>query len=428
MAARGRKLRRLGLALAVLGATLVLLELGARGYLRWRGAPYDGDATRAELRVIESRLADDLPLPARESDQTGRHPGSRETLHPYLGFENPNGLPAFARELLESRRAREGDKRFRVMLLGGSVAGIFDRLGRRPLAELLESDPRFAGRQLIFANLARPAFKQPQPYLYLSWALSMGVRPDAVLVIDGFNEVSMAQANAARGLHPNFPSYAQWMSVAQSAASDEGLLVLWSEVRERKQALARATERALSAPVFESALLGHLLRRWVLGRDASYARAQVEYLEALTAVEIEPTLLGPPFEGTPDDALRTAIECWYECSLLTQALCASLDIPYLHVLQPTLFDPGSKPRSPEEREIAAKQPGWVPGVEQGYPRLRELGAALRERGVVFLDASGIFAEVDETLYHDVCHFGEAGNRRLAEAIAPVLLELVGAPR
>jgi hypothetical protein len=61
------------------------------------------------------------------------------------------------------------------------------------------------------------------------------------------------------------------------------------------------------------------------------------------------------------------------------------------------------------------------GVRLGYPKLRAAGAELAAQGVPFLDASHVFADVQDTLYYDACHFDKRGNGLLAELLAPALL-------
>ncbi|MEO0653147.1 MAG: hypothetical protein AAFZ65_20895 [Planctomycetota bacterium] len=67
---------------------------------------------------------------------------------------------------------------------------------------------------------------------------------------------------------------------------------------------------------------------------------------------------------------------------------------------------------------------WLRGVVEGYPRLREAGAALAAEGIAFFDASRVFAEVQETLYFDSCHFDARGNQILAQAIGAFLEDCV----
>jgi lysophospholipase L1-like esterase len=104
------------------------------------------------------------------------------------------------------------------------------------------------------------------------------------------------------------------------------------------------------------------------------------------------------------------------------AVCRTHDIPFLHVLQPTLHDAGAKPRTAEEIEKGAMGPAWQAAVERGYPLLRAAGEELAREGVPFVDATRVFADVETTLYFDACHFGPEGNRILGRWIAARFLE------
>ena len=79
-------------------------------------------------------------------------------------------------------------------------------------------------------------------------------------------------------------------------------------------------------------------------------------------------------------------------------------------MQPTLLDEGSKPWSADERAHAQGAPApWADAVRLGYDRLRAEGRRLREEGVAFYDASQVFAEIEESLFTDPCHFFGRGN-------------------
>ena len=57
----------------------------------------------------------------------------------------------------------------------------------------------------------------------------------------------------------------------------------------------------------------------------------------------------------------------------------------------------------------------------GYSQLRDAGEELRNAGVAFHDLSGVFKDVDDTLYKDsCCHFYGEGNRIMSEAIADAI--------
>jgi hypothetical protein len=144
----------------------------------------------------------------------------------------------------------------------------------------------------------------------------------------------------------------------------------------------------------------------------------------VSVTDMDSQMEGPPFDRAEPAVFEACAKLWIESSLSLQALCSSRGIVYLHVLQPTLHDPGSKPLSAEELALAPGPPEWRPGVLTGYPMLRSRSKTLAQRGVWFLDESQAFAHTPETLYFDACHFHPPGNRILARDIAPFFLEHV----
>jgi lysophospholipase L1-like esterase len=133
-----------------------------------------------------------------------------------------------------------------------------------------------------------------------------------------------------------------------------------------------------------------------------------------------PTLHGREFPADMKSRFDGIVTNWAQSSLSIDAMCRARGIAYLHVLQPNLHDEGSKPLTAEERRTGTAWPAWIEGAREGYPRLRAQGAALREKGIHFVDGSMIFRDVTETLYYDAGHFNEAGNVILARAIAAAL--------
>jgi hypothetical protein len=143
----------------------------------------------------------------------------------------------------------------------------------------------------------------------------------------------------------------------------------------------------------------------------------------------DPQAQGPRLPGG-EDVQAGAAALWQQSSLQMARLCAGLGIPYFHFLQPNQYVPDGKPMGEAERRVAwrAESP-FRAGVERGYPRLREAGAALAAQGVAFQDLSGLFRDVPEPLYvDDCCHLDERGNRRLAAAIGSAIATASPEPR
>jgi hypothetical protein len=120
--------------------------------------------------------------------------------------------------------------------------------------------------------------------------------------------------------------------------------------------------------------------------------------------------------------MRTCVRNWSECSLSIHALCKVRGIDYLHALQPTLHDTGSKPVTPKERRMGRASVTWREAVALGYPLMKEAGALLAGRGLAFFDATRVFDQVETTLYYDACHFVPEGHVILAEAIGAAFLD------
>ena len=117
---------------------------------------------------------------------------------------------------------------------------------------------------------------------------------------------------------------------------------------------------------------------------------------------------------------------WVEASRSLQDLCRGRSIFYLHVLQPTLHDTGSKPLDPAEVAGALDNPYYTDGVQALYPRMKKAGEELRALGVNFLDASMAFVDVKVPVYYDHCHFKGLGNEIVAARIAEAFLRTLPA--
>ncbi|MAF65721.1 MAG: hypothetical protein CMJ84_08695 [Planctomycetes bacterium] len=402
----------------------VLTLLGAEGAHRlWSAArppgAYDATDTRTAMQELLNSVNQTIPMPgdvkaASFSDSSKRF----EILHPFLGFDANYGPEQLLNDIGNIRHDPDA---YWILILGGSVANIFGQQGTERLGELLAADPRFAGRSVRFLNYGRASFKQPQQVMMATWLFSFGIQPDAVINLDGFNEVAVSNANVAREMHPVYPAYGQWLAQVRSGDADMTSLEMLTESRRRRSELIDFTQRCLDRRLYLSSLAGG----WALGRMRAERKALVagtmDYLEHLKAGGLDPWLLGPTFAPDRDQGLQFSVANWQRSSISLAGLCAGHGVLYLHALQPTLYDEGSKPLTDQELEVSKTIVEWVEGARLGYPLLREAGETLREHGIGFVDCSMVFEDVVRPLYYDACHFTRGGNVRLAEAIAPAFL-------
>ena len=141
-----------------------------------------------------------------------------------------------------------------------------------------------------------------------------------------------------------------------------------------------------------------------------------QYEDAKKIAEARPN--GPKDVNT---AVSLAVRGWAESSRTIHDMCSGRSILYVHVLQPSQLDAGSKKLT--EREIAhgRAEASWIAGAHLGYPWLRKMGEKLKADGEHFIDCTQIFASESGDIYYDCVHFAEEGNRMLAKRIAEEML-------
>jgi hypothetical protein len=416
-------LRRKLAGVTLFTLTVVLLtEGGLRGFHASKASPYREDEVETRIRTITEGMGADVLAAFREPENARRW---SNVPHPYLAFDHENGN----RQLVEEMRvAQEDDEsHYDVVILGGSVAGRLS-LGEETLIKYMEADPRLAGRSVRIFNHGRGAYKQPQQALLLQYLLILGVRPDAVICVDGLNEITLGYQNAIEyGLHPLLPSPIALGFLGPLAIGDDGIHAQLDRVRAWKRRGENLSDWVDRSRLDRSAIVGQL----ALALARYYRRHVREESTAIMGATTVATRGNMAFRGPVDDLDRlkavedpigVLVNAWAEGSRLMYQTCQARGIAYLHVLQPTLHDAGSKVPTEEELRNAVTGPSFLEGVRLGYPLLRETGALLASEGVPFHDSSGVFAGVEETLYFDVCHLGEKGRRILTEDIARAFLD------
>jgi hypothetical protein len=404
----------------------------------------------AEARAA-TRLRDPSPIAAREAQ-------GRFRLHPFLGYAgNPGyesgliGEQALARIFPAGPSAYyERNRRinahgfpsehadytvysdgYHVGIFGGSVAEQLATIGGETLiAELGRALPR-ERRPVRVLNAAIGSYKQPQQLIALLLLTLQGVRFDAIVNLDGFNEVALSSADAIARYDPLLPSRLQYLpllDLARGAAS--------AAVIERTAELLRTQRRADAwrAAADAGLVASSELARALFGAAALRLDARAARLEQ----ELQEQAPTPPDLATharaclrdPETGCWDLIgDSWETSSLRMAAIARQLGARYVHVLQPNQYDEGSKPLSERERAIAYAPEGpWPAGVRRGYPLLRARIAGMRAQGVAVHDLTRIFAGVGEDIYVDpCCHYNLRGTRALARAIADLILR-TEAPR
>jgi len=356
-------------------------------------------------------------------------------IHPYVGYvEDPR--PANAVQALADRRVvpvseygyidnrlpfqARAPGRVVIGIAGGSVACFFAVNGTRRLEAELAKDSRFAGKQLVFVNMAVRGYKQPQQLMTLAYLLSMGAEFDLILNIDGFNEVALdSLENGPGSLFPAFPR--DWRARIAGGDTNLGLarsklFLLGAERADRARAFSRSPWRYS----FTCSLAWELL-----DRRLDYQMTHVlDSFQRLGRERSPYVVTGPRREfSTIEDRFDFLIEIWANCSVLMNRLCRSGGIRYYHFLQPNQYVSGSKPMGDAEKRIAILEGHpYSKGVRMGYPLLSRKGESLKTLGVSYHDLTKIFAGHPETIYVDTCcHYNQAGYEIMADAIARAIL-------
>lgn len=412
-----RRWKRALVALTSLFVAASAAEIAFRVWLAAKDRPFSSDAAWAEIARLESTARDPIPTIEREGRASpDRNPKATRVLNPFWAWDHVGGL-----DILASEIPRIGDPALddaiEIVIVGGSVAEMFSMYGREPLIRALQGDERLAERPIHLAPFGRGGYKQPQQLALVEYLLGLGYTPEVVLNIDGFNDVALAGDNARSDVHPTYPSITHWAVLARNGVVDAESIDLVTLARSKQVEIARLADRARAWRVPRSAIATSLVLR-AMNRMRDDVHVAFEGYRRRVHDELgELAIKGPKFDGTLDEALRSAVRMWSESSRSLRSVCEARGIVYVHVLQPTLHDTPNRTMTAKEIEVGAGSSTWIDAVHAGYPLLRAAGAELAAGGERFLDGSPLFKDVEETVYMDVCHFRDLGNRLLAELAA-----------
>jgi len=408
-------LRRLLLVLASLVVSLALVEGVTRMWLKFQGRGYTRAATEQAIGEVLNAVGGLTAGVDAELDERGQRKGPKYQLQPYTGYV-PYRTASLTTEMVKHFRSGKGDA-YEILVQGGSVAAGFQGRGLDALTQYLEESGETAGRPVEVFGLSVPGYKQPQQFTQLAYLLSQGCHPDLVINLNGLNELRIGSGNLGAGFEPSFPSRGHWGSLLSKQGTEQEEFEDLLRVHQAQTNVLDLGQEILDRGDCASAFMGILALSRIAGARAEWAAAQ----EALTARRTDNLSrkgalgYGVPKKGR--DGVRESVACWKRSSLAMHQLCEARGIRYVHVLQPTMHDKGSKVLTEDERRVGIGDARLHPAVVRGYPLLRRALAELRELGVEAIDACNTFEDVEQTVYVDSCHFTQEGNAILGFNIA-----------
>jgi len=340
----------------------------------------------------------------------------KNVLHPYVGFVPFSNLETSLKKQNED---------FVILLLGGSVAaGVGDVAD--VMIDCLKSDESFINKNIKFINCTRGGYKQPQQLMILAFLLSIGADLDFVINIDGFNEILLSNENMHVGIHIAYPSYMHWAHLVNPEGKSNPLaleqIYLMNRCTTSELLLLQKVSRCRLYKSCVISYIADLYQKRLQGLFNTYQVRYARYLIKEEEVSLSRVIRGPRYDSQP--SMRSIVDIWKRSSLLIHNLCLGCNVPYIHILQPTLWDVGSKPLTEEEKAIGAVYDSnglWRIGVQKGYPLLRAAGEELREANLRFFDFSMIFKDTSESLYLDLCHYNFKFRKIIARKIAEIII-------
>jgi len=370
------------------------------------------------------------------AEGAGVSSGASEAIHPFLGWvHNPQvsepteifgrAIPVNELGFQDTNHAvqKRGSDRFLLAIAGGSVAWQMSIAGEETLRKKLESHVALKGRRLEIVRLATSGYKQPQQLMALNYVQTLGGEFDAVVNVDGYNEVALAIAeNTDAGTAMAYPR--AWHARVIEAMDPRSFAAA-------SQLLHLRASRQLMAQHFQNSWFrGSPMRvLWWRFRDSQAKRAMVEFGFEVSRQRKGSFLNhGPQEEFADRDAICTAaVDLWQRSSDQMNRVCNANNALYLHVLQPNLYLSESKPTLSSHEQEFCYGPEMITSAiaTETYPLLRSRAEQLEQLGVRFSDQTMLFADISDTIYVDpYCHYNARGNEMLATSVAEELLEML----
>jgi hypothetical protein len=383
--------------IAVIFITLVLMECGARILVGSKNFTPDYEAAY-NIHLQNIFLSDEYETAYAANPLFGFQANPRLHVNNY-GFESSYSYPY---------KKRPND--FVVGVFGGSVAHFFTLfIEKHP--EILNhwKEHLHLGRKnIVFLNLAQPAFRQPQQFIIAS---HFGSNLDLAITIDGNNEfIGQDHEN----LPPEYPSLAN------------GLYFPTKEKRElanRIKVIQKIRAYIVSWPV---------KNKWLAKSSAyflfwSNTNRKLNHWRLRLSDRLQfsqDTGLPFNFKKLSEERLSQKKLLWKKYTRLQQASLTAQNVRAVHFLQPIPHLKGSKPLTEEEKNYLMALPeAQQKQFDYIYRQVREEQALMKRSGLLTFDLTEIFHDQRKTLYIDnCCHLNDRGNTLMAENILKSLVQ------
>ncbi|MDA8016171.1 MAG: hypothetical protein MPN21_01885 [Thermoanaerobaculia bacterium] len=369
-------------------------------------------------------------------------------LHPYFGFQLEahsgewngsfaNNNHGFVSASDYPRIRRDGE--VILGIFGGSVASFLAQYERdhQVIASQVAQALGAAIDDVVVLNFAQGGFKQPQQVQILSYFLATGQELDAVINVDGFNEVALGARNQLAGVAPSQPSVEHMFGLqAVTPLQSSKRRAAMQEARQAYNRYAELYNRAWSGDAPETRLavgfLWHYLRYKIQYRRAMKLRqGLLATAEGETGswLYLQPTRPGAVRTGNsvpdPDDVdWPPILDVWQQGAVTFAELARAAGAVSVHVLQPNQYFPTGRTFSQSEREVAVAE--WSPYAElipAGYELLAERAIGVSAEGIPIAILYDLFDDLEPQAYvDDCCHYTEAGNELLARSVAALLVQ------
>lgn len=377
-----------------------------------------------------------------KNDQDAQN-GAR-VIHPYLGFATPpqnnTTLHRTDGEPLEEYGFDVGSgplemqpdpKKYVIGIFGGSVAKqLWEKHGTDALIATLKTSPQFRDKDIVISSGSFYSYRQPQDLLSLAYLLSIGAHFDAVILLDGFNDIFRPDPENMNGpISPLYP-YA-WAAYTGDLGNDPVFRLKFGKVAILDDMRYRRAQWLLRSPLRFS--MAATLIWTVMDRRLTAASLTAEYeLQEYATSTGSYAMHGPKIEYDSEDAyFKDRQLVWKKGSEAMSHLATGEGIAFFHFLQPNQYVPDSKPLHPDEQALVdslpqSDEPRVRQSVEKGYPYLQQAGMDLKSEGIRFHDLTRIFVNQHDALYVDpCCHMNEEGNTLLGQKIANLMLQDMG---